>query len=138
MGRRSDTAPGTPVADQHHPPRGGVVTVGLGPDQLASLPLQLFGELGRDAVAVDYDMLYPDRISEAMVVLSPVVGPGFDAVDVALRLVSSNYRGRYIAVSHAFPDAASIKNEVGAAAPGLPFDIIDLGRGLHVAQDHSG
>ncbi len=58
------------------------------------------------------------------VVLSPLMGDDFDVIDVAEQLVSFGYAGRYRAITEDVPNAAMIRREVRAHAPGLDFDIL--------------
>lgn len=57
------------------------------------------------------------------IVLSALVGDGFDALDLARRLSDLNYGGRYRAVTLELPNPHLVTSEVRACAPGLDFDI---------------
>jgi hypothetical protein len=57
------------------------------------------------------------------VVLSPLFGEGFDAIDLARRLVALDYRGRYRVVADGLPEPGVVRAEVRAQAPGLDFDL---------------
>nr|WP_243730810.1 hypothetical protein [Rubellimicrobium sp. CFH 75288] len=59
-------------------------------------------------------------------VLSPLVAPTFDALDVAQRLAALRFRGIYRAVAPSIPDLRLIREEVAAVAPGLDFDVLVL------------
>ena len=61
-------------------------------------------------------------------VLSPLVSDGFDAVDVAIRLMLADYSGRYRVVAEHMPDANIVRAEISAIAPGLDFDLLVLPR----------
>lgn len=60
----------------------------------------------------------------AAIVLSPLVGDDFDVVDVAHRLLSLGFRGRYRAISEELPDAELIREEIRCFAPELDFDLL--------------
>jgi hypothetical protein len=57
------------------------------------------------------------------VVLSALIAPDFDAVDLARLLHDEGFRGRYRAVTVRLPNPAAIVSEVRAAVPGLDFDL---------------
>lgn len=57
-------------------------------------------------------------------VLSPLSGPGFDAVTIAQLLHAGGFRGVYYATTRALPDPGLIKREVRRVAPGLIFDLL--------------
>lgn len=59
-------------------------------------------------------------------ILSPLFGDGFDVIDVAQRLVTLRYRGRYRAISENMPDVVMIIKEVRTQAEGLDFDLLAL------------
>jgi len=57
------------------------------------------------------------------VVLSALIGPDFDAIDLARRLGEAGFAGRYRAVTGKLPNARAVVAEVRAVAPGLDFDL---------------
>ena len=57
------------------------------------------------------------------IVLSPLFGEGFDALDLALRLQELDYDGRYRAVAERLPDPGLIRREIRSAAPRVDFDL---------------
>lgn len=116
------TASGSAKRDQ-------VLAVGLSPAQADSLPSRLFGVLADSTQRIELDGLNDDRLLNAMVVLSPVVGTKFDAIDLATRLQAQGYRGRYIAFAAFLPDQSVVSREVAEVAPDLSFDIVETGRG---------
>ncbi|KQI72863.1 hypothetical protein AN191_05765 [Loktanella sp. 5RATIMAR09] len=67
-----------------------------------------------------FDTFSPDLI------LSPLFGDGFDAIDVAQRLVALGYQGRYRAISENMPDIGMVIKEVRTQAEGLDFDLLAL------------
>lgn len=101
--------------------------------QADSVPSQLFGSLADSTQQVGFKALSSIELENAMLVLSPVLGEGFDAVDLAAFLHNKGYNGRYIAFADHFPDYAIIAREVLAVAPDLTFDVIETGRGPHRA-----
>jgi hypothetical protein len=62
-------------------------------------------------------------------VISPLIGDRFDAVDVARRLVELGYDGPYRALSPPLPRPALVRSEVRSAAPGLDFDLVIVSHG---------
>jgi hypothetical protein len=62
-------------------------------------------------------------------VVSPLVGDRFDAVDLATRLVELGYAGPYRAFSGPLPRPGLIRAEVRSAAPGLDFDLVIVSHG---------
>jgi hypothetical protein len=59
-------------------------------------------------------------------VLCPLVGEGFDAVDVAQRLASAAFRGRFRAVAPSVPNPEVVRAEVRAAGAEIDFDLVLL------------
>lgn len=58
------------------------------------------------------------------IVLSALMGAGFDAIELAARLDQLGFSGRYRALAHDLPDAALVCREVRAAAPRIDFDLV--------------
>ena len=77
---------------------------------------------------VDISTLSAELASNAQpgVILSPLIANEFDAIDVAMLLVNSRFRGKYIVVTEGVPDPALILSEVKTAAGELDFDLIQL------------
>ncbi|WP_439155886.1 hypothetical protein [Yoonia sp.] len=75
---------------------------------------------------VDIADLTAENINGATsgIVVSPLVADGFDAVDVADRLVSLGFQGRYRVIAPSLPDAALIRDELQRMAPDLDFDLL--------------
>ena len=61
-----------------------------------------------------------------ILVLSRLVTPEFDALDLARMLLQYGYLGRYLALVDRLPDAKLIRREVAAQSPGINFDVIIL------------
>ena len=59
-------------------------------------------------------------------VLSPLLTPEFDALDLAGILMKCGYRGRYLALVDRLPSATLIRREVAAQSPDINFDVIVL------------
>jgi len=59
-------------------------------------------------------------------VLSPLLTPVFDAIDLARYLSQRGFRGRYLALVERLPSAKLIRREVKAQSPDLSFDVIIL------------
>ena len=74
-----------------------------------------------DAVdAATLDQIRPN------LVLSPVVAPQFDCLDLAVKLHACRFSGAYRAVARSMPDTNLIRREIMGLCPGLDFDIISL------------
>jgi len=62
-------------------------------------------------------------------VVSALIGDGFDAIDVARRLMQLGYRGPYRALTDPLPRPGIVRAEVRAAAPDLDFDLVVVSHG---------
>ncbi|MEM9797013.1 MAG: hypothetical protein AAF919_11010 [Pseudomonadota bacterium] len=113
---------------------GDILAVGLTTEQLRSVPGRLIGALGKDAISISYNELPNVDLRETVALLSPVVGVGFDAIDVATRLNKSGFDGRYVAFGD-LPDENVVRREVENVAPELVFELIPLGAGPHLIDD---
>lgn len=82
----------------------------------ADLTCLPFTEVSAEAL----DRIRPD------VVFSSLVGPGFDCLDLAERLVDAGYRGKYRAVAPPVPDPKLVRREITERFPALDFDLIVL------------
>ncbi|MCB1357913.1 MAG: hypothetical protein KDK53_15950 [Maritimibacter sp.] len=82
----------------------------------ANLTCLPFADVTRDAL----ERIRPD------VVFSSLVGPGFDCLDLAERLVAAGYRGKYRAVAPMVPDPHLVRREITDRFPALDFDLIVL------------
>lgn len=60
------------------------------------------------------------------VIFSPLVTNRFDCLELAHKLHSYNYQGRYRAIAPHLPRPELVRNEVRAQFPGLDFDLLDL------------
>lgn len=65
------------------------------------------------------------RLRPAMVV-APLVGPDFDAVDVAHLLAAAGFRGRLIVTAPTLPDVELIRQEIKGADGEFEVEIIVL------------
>jgi hypothetical protein len=74
----------------------------------------------RTFAAVDRELLCT---LEPEVVLSALIAPDFDAMDLARLLQEAGFAGRYRAVTTRLPNVRSVVAEVRAVAPGLDFDL---------------
>ncbi len=115
--------------------RENVLSVGLSVRQAGSVPGRLFGSLGRNTLQLEFGDLDERVIASAMVVLSPLIGPNFDAVTLAALLANRDFRGRYVAFTTTLPNIRLVHDEVSVVAPELSFDLIEIGHGPHLAED---
>lgn len=87
-------------------------------------------------VAVDLDRFRPDLI------VSPIVTPRFDCLDVAYALHRHGFSGPFRALSRGLPNPGMIEREVSQLCPGLNFEITeildDIPTLLRVAQSIDG
>ncbi|MDG4648826.1 hypothetical protein P6F26_10260 [Roseibacterium sp. SDUM158017] len=107
---------------------GTVLAVALHSDALDLLPRNVL-EPHSYIARVDFDDL--DRISFAgerapSLVLSPLLTPVFDAIDLARYLSQRGFTGRYLALVDRLPSARLIRREVEAQSPDLNFDVVIL------------
>jgi CheY-like chemotaxis protein len=105
-----------------------VLAVALAPQALDLLPRHVL-EPHSYIARVGYDEL--DSVSFAgpqapALVLSPLLTPVFDAIDLARYLSQRGYRGRYLALVDRLPSANLIRREVEAQSPDLNFDVVVL------------
>ncbi|UWQ20479.1 hypothetical protein [Jannaschia sp. W003] len=113
--------------------RTDILLVGLGPRERETVPSRLFGALAPGARSVGFDALDPERVHGAMVVLSPLVAPEFDAFELAERLGALGFTGRYVAYATDVAHEAVIRADVAEVAPSLAFDLVAMGRGPRLA-----
>ncbi len=60
-------------------------------------------------------------------VLSPLISPGFDALDLLAALRDRRFAGRFLMLAPAVPDIPLIRAEMLAQAGGVDLDVISLG-----------
>ena len=60
-------------------------------------------------------------------ILSPVLSPRFDCIDLAIRLHAARFDGPYRALTSALPDPEMIEREIRALCPGLDFGVVLTG-----------
>lgn len=75
---------------------------------------------------LDADLL---RAARPDMVVSALIGDGFDAMDVARRLMQLGYAGPYRALSPPLPRPDLVRAEIRAAAPALDFDLVVVSHG---------
>jgi hypothetical protein len=74
---------------------------------------------------VEFEGVSAELLSEVRpdLVLSPLMGETFDALDVAQKLSSLGFGGRYRALTNPLPRPEAIIEEVRSLAPGLDFEL---------------
>lgn len=105
-----------------------VLAVALAAEVVVALPRHVVSP-GSYIRSVSIDQLPEERLTgpEAPeLVLSPLLTPAFDALDLARLLTQCGYRGRYLALVDRLPSANLIRREVAAQSPSLNFDVIVL------------
>lgn len=106
----------------------GILAVALSEAALQALPRHVLHpgaritRLGLDALKIR--LMTGRRPPE--LVLSPLLTPDFDALDLAGILTQCGYRGRYLALVDRLPSANLIRREVAAQSPDINFDVIVL------------
>lgn len=66
------------------------------------------------------------QVTSPDLVLSALMGDGYDAIDLARRLALLDYTGRYRALTSGLPNPRVVLAEVHQVAPGIDFDLFDL------------
>ena len=77
---------------------------------------------------IDFDALSAGTITrlKPQIILSPLVGDGFDAIGVVRKLSQLFYTGPYRAISGDLPNPVAVSQEVSASAPSVNFDLVIL------------
>ena len=120
---------GDPSSDLPQGPT--VMCIGLSEEDFSALPAHVIepgAPLAMAAIA-GLDSVDFSRPDAPRSIITPLVGRGFDAVEIAQRLQSKGFRGRYIAITRARPDFALIRDDVARAAPGVSFSVVSLSGG---------
>lgn len=105
-----------------------VLAVSLAVEVVLSLPRHVVSP-GSYIRSVSIEQLPEEVLTGAeapALVLSPLLTPVFDALDLARLLTQCGYRGRYLALVDKLPSAKLIRREVEAQSPALNFDVIVL------------
>lgn len=78
---------------------------------------------------VGYEELTAESLAQISpdIVLSALLGDNFDVIDLARKLESFDFEGRYRALASGVPEPKLIVGEVNQHAPALDFDILVLG-----------
>jgi hypothetical protein len=105
-----------------------ILAVALSEKALQALPRHVL-QPGAQISRIGLDTL-PERLTKGPrhpeLVLSPLLTPDFDALDLAGILTQCGYRGRYLALVDRLPSANLIRREVAAQSPDINFDVIVL------------
>ncbi len=87
-----------------------------------------FGSLPvhRGVTFSDIDLLSEGTLATERpdLVVSPVLTPSFDCIDVAFRLAALDFGGAYRALTRNLPNPTMVRREVRTLCPTLDFDII--------------
>ena len=77
---------------------------------------------------VEFDGLTAELLEQTKpdFILSALVSTGFDALDLARVLADLGFSGHYRAVAERLPHPSVVRAEVGAIAPDLDFDVLQL------------
>ena len=81
---------------------------------------------GVTSILVHYGMLSLSLLSNVMpdLVVAPLLGSGFDILDVADKLASFKFAGRLVAMTAPLPNPEAVRAEVQAHVPKIPFDLV--------------
>ena len=96
---------------------------------------------GAEVVLAGYDALDGALLARhrPLVVISHVLGRGFDALDLARRLRSLGFRGRYAVLADGLPCPMLVRREIADACPGLDVAMVVEGAPLRpVARSREG
>lgn len=79
-------------------------------------------------VSIAYASLTPVTVAKVRpdLVLAPLLGAGFDIVDIGARLAAMGYRARLRAVTPPLPDAAAVVRELSMQFRDLDFALVEL------------
>jgi len=105
-----------------------VLTLALSAAVLRALPPHVL-QPGAKVRSITLDLLHDEVLAgpgAPGLVLSPLLTPEFDALDLARMLSQSGYRGRYLALVARLPSANLIRREVAHQSPSIDFDVVVL------------
>ena len=77
-------------------------------------------------LSVGYNEATPSMIAAVgpAIVISPLLSPTFDCIDMACILAEAGFRGKFRAVSRPIPNPRLIKREISEISKDLDFDIL--------------
>ncbi len=77
---------------------------------------------------IDFDALNEKTLLDFApdIILSPLFGDTFDALDIALRLQELGFKGRYRSVADQIPKGDAIRADIAIHAPDIDFDVLLL------------
>lgn len=104
------------------------LAIEIAPELVLALPRNVLSP-ALDIRTVRLDALAEQRLTgpgAPALILSLLVTPDFDALDLARMLSENCYRGRYLALVDSLPNPTLIRREVAAQSPGVNFDVIIL------------
>lgn len=87
------------------------------------------GRFGPDVEVVSFSALSPEmlRAFKPHFVVSPILTPGFDILDLGLKLWQLRFRGAYRVLTEVpLPDPGLVLREVRLQCPGLDIDILNV------------
>lgn len=125
---RRPEVPGRPTELEDEGTALDVLALALTDAELSALPRHVLDPKAR-ITRLGYTFLTECRLSgpgAPGLVLSPLLTPEFDALDLARILTQCGYRGRYLALVERLPSANLIRREVAAQSPNINFDVIVL------------
>ena len=125
---RRQMAPNASKSSGQSNKAGRVLAVALSEQAVSALPrhvLEPHSYIAKTAYD-DMDTIVLTGPDAPDLVLSPLLTPLFDALDMARYLVQAGFRGRYLALVDTLPSANLIRAEVEAQSPSLNFDLIVL------------
>lgn len=107
--------------------RDTILLVGLDPEYTRDLSAILLPEhcdlcfAGIGAL----QMVVLQQIAPSMII-SPLVGDGFDALEIAKFLSDAHYRGHYRIISPKLPRSSVVLSELSLATPHLKIKLLEL------------
>lgn len=125
---RRQFAPGRKTEDSIDAITSRVLSIALSDATLQALPRHVLHP-GAAIRKITLELL-PEQLMTGPdapdLVLSPLLTPEFDALDLARILAQCGYRGRYLALVGRLPSANLVRREVAAQSPNINFDVIVL------------
>ncbi len=101
-----------------------VLLIDLPPELLAATPgLSRMEQLSARFDEVDIDLI---ARHDPELVLAPLVGPGFDIMDVGTLLLRCGFLGPLRALTAPLPNLQTVRSEVRSHCVGLDFDLVVL------------
>ncbi|MBF9039107.1 hypothetical protein LSUCC0246_11355 [Rhodobacterales bacterium LSUCC0246] len=98
------------------------------PPNLASRLPRMVVDAAEAVMAVNIEKMPEILVSERPdMVISPLIGPKFDAIELAVQLRKSPFRGRFVVICDKLGDPSLIRHELENQALGFKVSLLVLG-----------